>query len=131
MNALTSPLFVYFTGLPCGVAWLDVCVHVLTKGAISLCHSPVFITLMQISQMLVGVGVTAAAYSYQADPSCAVVRDLIPWCAAMYATYLYFFVEFFVERFLAASTKRSPVSKLASKDIGAAPSNEGRDKKKT
>ncbi|TFJ83735.1 hypothetical protein NSK_004839 [Nannochloropsis salina CCMP1776] len=93
--------------------------------------SPVFITLMQISQMLVGVGVTAAAYSYQADPSCAVVRDLIPWCAAMYATYLYFFVEFFVERFLAASTKRSPVSKLASKDIGAAPSNEGRDKKKT
>ena len=82
---------------------------------------------MQISQMLVGVAITAAAYIYQRDPSCGVVRDLIPWCAAMYATYLYFFVEFFVERFLAASSKKAGreegeggKSKLAKKDIGTA-----------
>ena len=69
--------------------------------------SPVGITLMQISQMLVGVGVTAAAQIYGKDPKCAVVRDLIPWCAAMYSTYLYFFCEFFVERFIAAASKAS------------------------
>jgi len=80
--------------------------------------------------MLVGVAITAAAYIYQRDPSCGVVRDLIPWCAAMYATYLYFFVEFFVERFLAASSKKAGAgreggkkgggSTLAKEDIGVA-----------
>jgi len=54
---------------------------------------------MQIAQMLVGVGITIASFLYAQDPSCGVVRDLIPWCAGMYATYLYFFILFFVERF--------------------------------
>lgn len=44
-----------------------------------------FITLMQISQMFVGVGITIAAAIYSRQPnSCDVVTNLIPWCCAMY-----------------------------------------------
>ena len=82
-----------------------------------------FITLMQIGQMLVGVGITIAAYYFQKDPSCDVVRSLIPWCCAMYATYLYFFLEFFVVRFF-------PVSKGAGRGGAAAAAAAGGQQKK-
>ncbi len=66
-----------------------------------------FITLMQITQMLVGVGITVAAAVYSRDPEqCGVVQDLVPWCCAMYSTYLYFFVAFFVERFFAGPKEK-------------------------
>jgi hypothetical protein len=60
---------------------------------------PLFITLAQISQMFVGVFITAKAFQFSKDPTCEVNRPLIPWCCAMYATYLYFFVEVRASRF--------------------------------
>ncbi len=83
--------------------------------------SPVGITLMQITQMLVGVGVTIAAYVFAKDPECEVVRHMIPWCAAMYSTYLYWFCEFFVKRFIAPATKASSKAQKAPKENGTAP----------
>ncbi|TFJ84845.1 hypothetical protein NSK_003877 [Nannochloropsis salina CCMP1776] len=70
--------------------------------------SPMWITMAQILQMLVGVGITVSAFVFSRDPSCALVRGLIPWCAAMYATYLYFFVLFFLERFFPAFNPAAP-----------------------
>jgi hypothetical protein len=67
-----------------------------------------WITMAQILQMLVGVGITVSAFVFSRDPSCALVRGLIPWCAAMYATYLYFFVLFFLERFFPAFNPAAP-----------------------
>lgn len=80
-----------------------------------------FITLMQISQMLVGVGITGAAFIYQRDPSCSVVRELIPWCCAMYSTYLYFFCEFFVERFFAKKKNKPSTGKKTNGEAVSAP----------
>lgn len=92
--------------------------------------NPMFITLAQISQMLVGVGITIAAYFFQKDPACSVVRGLLPWCAAMYATYLYFFVEFFIQRFGGASPSSPPEGKArkgsSSRTNGSAPAAGGR-----
>lgn len=85
-----------------------------------------FITLMQISQMFIGVGITVASALYSRDPeSCGVVRRLIPWCCAMYSTYLYFFVAFFVERFF-ASPPAHKATPAASKQAATAHGQNGK-----
>jgi len=56
--------------------------------------NPMWITIAQINQMFVGVGVTVAAFIYHREGNCEGVVDwLLPYCCFMYATYLYFFVE--------------------------------------
>ena len=92
--------------------------------------SPIFITIMQINQMLVGVGITAAAFIFQKDPACSVVRDLLPWCAAMYATYLYFFVEFFFERFFSAASKGKGKKAVSSNSSNSTSASNGEAKPK-
>lgn len=57
--------------------------------------------------MFAGVFLTYKAWEYsKSDPECDVVKHMLPWCAAMYATYLYFFVEFFARRFLGGGDKK-------------------------
>jgi hypothetical protein len=69
---------------------------------------PQFITLMQISQMVVGVA-TAIFFiiKLRAGESCAVEKDLLIACGVMYSTYLYLFCEFAVKRFILTPKKEA------------------------
>lgn len=62
---------------------------------------PIYITMMQISQMVVGVA-TAVFYIYKirSGEACAVDQELLIACGVMYSTYLYLFCEFAVKRFI-------------------------------
>jgi len=59
---------------------------------------PQFITVMQISQMVVGV--SCAVYyvmvHHKGVQSCEMSKEMLTACAIMYSTYLYLFGEFFV-----------------------------------
>eukprot|EP00952_Eustigmatos_sp_NYUAD-ZCMA_P009386 38810-Eustigmatos_ZCMA.PRE.1 len=57
-----------------------------------ICLHVYWLVFRQINQMFVGVAICIASGIYMRDPTCAVVPEMVPWCAAMYATYLYFFV---------------------------------------
>jgi hypothetical protein len=62
---------------------------------------PVFITLCQISQMFVGVGICISAFLYSRNnPDCAVTSDNLFYGALMYASYFALFVHFAVQRFV-------------------------------
>lgn len=69
-------------------------------------HSPMYITVMQIAQMVVGVTVSLAGYFYnQKDPvGCEVHPYVIKVSAVIYASYLYLFCEFMVKRFFLKTT---------------------------
>ena len=55
---------------------------------------------MQISQMIVGVVITVYGFIYARDPECAVVPKVLYVQGIIYGSYLYLFVEFFVQRFI-------------------------------
>lgn len=66
---------------------------------------PVVITLAQISQMVVGVVVTAVSfYYYKQDPDCYVRVENIGSALIMYGSYLLLFVEFFIRRYYGKPT---------------------------
>jgi hypothetical protein len=73
---------------------------------------PFVITLAQISQMVVGIAVTAVSfYYYKQDPGCYVRVENIGSALIMYGSYLLLFVEFFLGRYYGkptgiASTKK-------------------------
>lgn len=69
-------------------------------------NSPMYITVMQIAQMVVGVTVSLAGYFYnQKDPiGCEVHPYVIKVSAVIYASYLYLFCEFMVKRFFLKTT---------------------------
>jgi len=74
------------------------------KEVVKKYFNPNFITTIQISQMIVGVTISCYAYHYSTtDPDCAVSKEMLPWCAAMYSTYLYLFVEFFAKKLIAGA----------------------------
>ena len=62
---------------------------------------PMVITVSQISQMVVGVAVTLAAfYYYKTDPSCNVTAENNTAAFVMYGSYLFLFLQFFVGRYV-------------------------------
>jgi hypothetical protein len=73
---------------------------------------PFVITLAQISQMVVGIAVTAVSfYCYKQDPDCYVRIENIGSALIMYGSYLLLFVEFFLGHYYGkptgiASTKK-------------------------
>lgn len=71
-------------------------------GVLPKWFNPVWITVAQISQMFVGVYVTAsAAYYKYIDGGCVGAKDaLLLGGMAMYGSYFYLFVEFAVKRFI-------------------------------
>ncbi|TFJ87285.1 hypothetical protein NSK_001617 [Nannochloropsis salina CCMP1776] len=81
---------------------------------------PQFITLMQISQMVVGVA-TAAFYimKIRAGEECAVDQDLLVACGIMYSTYLYLFCEFAVRRFILGPKKETAPGKAGASKMKA------------
>lgn len=61
------------------------------------------VTILQISQMVVGVACTIFSFYYLNQPGCK-VSEQNTWAAfVMYGSYLALFVEFFVGRYLLKS----------------------------
>jgi elongation of very long chain fatty acids protein 6 len=80
-----------------------------------------WITLAQISQMIVGVAVTLAAfYYYKTEPACNVTAENNAAAFVMYGSYLALFVQFFVQRYFSG--------KSASKASGATSGAKSRPK---
>jgi len=71
--------------------------------------NPMWITMMQITQMFIGVAVCASSYIYlnQENIECAVTRENVMAGGIMYGSYLYLFAEFAVKRFLLTPAKKS------------------------
>ncbi|EKU22182.1 fatty-acyl [Nannochloropsis gaditana CCMP526] len=69
---------------------------------------PSIITVAQISQMMVGVGICVASFYYlYTDPEhCEVKPQNVYSGALMYGSYLYLFCDFFVRRFLRGGKPR-------------------------
>lgn len=66
-----------------------------------------FITVAQISQMVVGVSVTLLGFYYyvtKGEQSCSIQRENIISAFLMYGSYLFLFVQFFVGRYLKVKT---------------------------
>lgn len=72
--------------------------------------NPIFITLAQLLQMVLGLTVTIMSMYYSVnqteDKPCALEpRTLLP-CFAMFGSYFLLFLQFFIKRFMAKSTKK-------------------------
>jgi elongation of very long chain fatty acids protein 6 len=64
-----------------------------------------FITTAQISQMVVGVGITIAAfYFYKNDPDCMIHKENNIAAFLMYGSYLFLFAQFFLTRYFRKAT---------------------------
>jgi len=69
---------------------------------------PMAITMMQISQMFIGVSVCIASYLYKKSGiECSVKDENIIAGALMYGSYFYLFAEFAVKRFILAPKKKA------------------------
>jgi len=70
--------------------------------------NPLWITVFQLSQMVVGVCVSLASfYFYKTDQNCFVTSKLL-WAAFLiYGSYLYLFAAFFVRRYLSKQEKKT------------------------
>jgi len=69
--------------------------------------NPVYITMAQITQMLVGISVCVAAYYYKnhAEGSCSVADDNVMAGVVMYGSYAALFIKFALDRFLPESMR--------------------------
>lgn len=75
---------------------------------------PQAITVMQISQMVVGVAVaTNYVMTLRSGGACHVHVPLLYSCAVMYSSYLYLFASFFVKRFIFGGAKAPKAVKTA------------------
>uniref|UniRef100_A0A6U6D1J1 Elongation of fatty acids protein n=1 Tax=Odontella aurita TaxID=265563 RepID=A0A6U6D1J1_9STRA len=80
-----------------------------------------FITIAQISQMVVGVGVTMASFYYYMkeeendggdDDPCLIRKENNVAAFVMYGSYLFLFLQFFVGRYLKGKARKSIESKV-------------------
>eukprot|EP00529_Nitzschia_sp_RCC80_P030553 CAMPEP_0113501942 /NCGR_PEP_ID=MMETSP0014_2-20120614/33252_1 /TAXON_ID=2857 /ORGANISM="Nitzschia sp." /LENGTH=292 /DNA_ID=CAMNT_0000396621 /DNA_START=44 /DNA_END=922 /DNA_ORIENTATION=- /assembly_acc=CAM_ASM_000159 len=63
--------------------------------------NPIWITVAQISQMVVGVTVTLVGfYFYKTDPRCGIEKENNTAAFVMYGSYLMLFLQFFIGRYL-------------------------------
>ncbi|EWM29442.1 fatty-acyl [Nannochloropsis gaditana] len=107
--AVTSSTGLYFVAMNYSVHAVMYAYYYLT--AIKAWPSwipPSIITVAQISQMMVGVGICVASFYYlYTDPEhCEVKPQNVYSGALMYGSYLYLFCDFFVRRFLRGGKPR-------------------------
>ena len=69
--------------------------------------NPKVITVAQILQMVVGVGVCVGTYQYTNEESCHASALNIRGTLFMYASYLYLFSEFFFQRYIIKTKTKS------------------------
>lgn len=74
---------------------------------------PAFITMAQISQMVVGTTlcVLTAHQLYKGNSTCAVKKENVLAGCLMYGSYLYLFCEFAVKRFIIAPRRKAAAKK--------------------
>lgn len=67
---------------------------------------PSIITILQITQMVIGVAVCCSSFYFHVnDPEgCAVSKENLIAAALMYGSYLYLFCDFFLHRFVLRPT---------------------------
>ncbi|DAZ94473.1 TPA: hypothetical protein N0F65_003509, partial [Lagenidium giganteum] len=76
-----------------------------------------FVTIIQLSQMVVGVAVCALnVYYMRVDMPCNVDRENLKWGIIMYSSYFALFLKFFIERYFFKSS-RSPANAQRTKKI--------------
>lgn len=72
--------------------------------------NPMIITTFQISQMVVGVVVTVLGfYYYNTDQECLIQNENNMAAFAMYGSYLFLFLQFFIGRYFSAKKKKKSV----------------------
>ena len=77
----------------------------------------VCITLLQLSQMVVGIVVTVASVTYsRSDATCQGKTTNSTLGLAMYASYFVLFLEFFIRHFVFGKRSSKAGSKKAGKD---------------
>jgi hypothetical protein len=69
--------------------------------------NPVYITMAQITQMIVGISVCLASYYYKKNHTgtCSVTDDNLIAGAVMYGSYAFLFIKFALDRFLPKSMR--------------------------
>lgn len=70
--------------------------------------NPVIITIAQISQMVVGVAVTLAAFYYykqDTEQTCRITAENNTAAFIMYGSYLFLFLQFFIGRYMGGQKK--------------------------
>ncbi|TFJ85211.1 hypothetical protein NSK_003634 [Nannochloropsis salina CCMP1776] len=76
--------------------------------------NPIYITFMQIAQMLVGVIISCFGFYYSSmDASCAVDPFVLKVSAVIYASYLYLFMQFMIKRFFVKNARAGQEGKVA------------------
>jgi hypothetical protein len=74
--------------------------------------NPVWVTIAQISQMVVGVAVTLIGfYYYQTDSTCNIQKQNNIAAFIMYGSYLFLFLQFFIGRYYKGQVKVVPKKK--------------------
>jgi hypothetical protein len=74
--------------------------------------NPVWVTVAQISQMVVGVAVTLIGfYYYQTDSTCNIQKQNNMAAFIMYGSYLFLFLQFFIGRYYKGQVKVVPKKK--------------------
>ncbi|KAL3802048.1 hypothetical protein HJC23_010804 [Cyclotella cryptica] len=109
----------YVTTSPSGLFFvvMNYCVHAVMYGYYFLmavkCRpkwfNPIFVTVLQLSQMFIGVGVTIVAFYYYNHPvsgkTCHIRKENNVAAFLMYGSYFYLFAQFFVGRYYAVKVK--------------------------
>lgn len=74
--------------------------------------NPVFVTIAQISQMVVGVAVTLIGFYYfKTDSTCNIQKQNNMAAFIMYGSYLFLFLQFFIGRYYKGQVKVVPKKK--------------------
>lgn len=117
ITVLLYAWFGYNSGAPSGPIFgpVNVTVHTVMYGYYFLmairCKpkwlKPIWITLFQIVQMILGVSISLISFHYyRTDPDCFVNRDIILQGFVMYGSYLYLFAAFFFKRYFRKSVSK-------------------------
>lgn len=77
--------------------------------------NPIVVTIMQLSQMFVGVAVTIVAFYYYSNPveggTCHIRKENNVAAFLMYGSYFYLFLQFFLSRYFKVTVKGEPKKK--------------------
>lgn len=115
----------YVTKSPSGAffAVMNYCVHAIMYGYYFLMavglkpkwFNAMFVTVAQISQMIIGVAITFAAFYYymvEGPVNCKIQKQNNIAASIMYGSYLFLFAQFFVRRYFKKSKTGSALDGL-------------------
>jgi elongation of very long chain fatty acids protein 6 len=115
----------YVTTSPSGIFFvvMNYSVHAVMYGYYFLMavkmrpkwFNPIVVTIMQLSQMFIGVGVTVVAFYYYKNPVegkfCHIRKENNVAAFIMYGSYFYLFLQFFLARYFKVKVKGEPKKK--------------------